>query len=74
MLKLQCNGDLECLDEEDEEDYQGSVNSLGVIKQKIPDLSEPGVPHRGLKLQKRFTNLSWDSSRCRGEKEILCIK
>ena len=43
MLKLQCNGDLECLDEEDEEDYQGSVNSLGVIKQKIPDLSEPGV-------------------------------
>jgi len=28
MLKLQCNGDLECLDEEDEEDYQGSVNSL----------------------------------------------
>ena len=44
MLKLQCNGDLECLDEEDEEDYQGSVNSLGVIKLKIPDLSEPGVP------------------------------
>ena len=46
MLKLQCNGDLECLDEEDEEDYQGSVNSLGVIKQKIPDLSEPEVPCR----------------------------
>ena len=43
MLKLQCNGDLECLNEEDEEDCQGSVNSLGVIKQNIPDLSEPGV-------------------------------
>ena len=43
MLKLQCNGDLECLDEEDEEDCQGSVNSLGVIKQKISDLSKPGV-------------------------------
>ena len=39
MLKLQCNGDLECLNEEDEEDCQGSVNSLGVFKQKIPDLS-----------------------------------
>ena len=43
MLKLHCNGDLECLDEEDEEDCQGSVNSLGVIRQKIQDLSEPGV-------------------------------
>ena len=43
MLKLQCNGDLECLNEEDEEDCQGLVNSLGVIKRKIPDLSEPGV-------------------------------
>ena len=31
MLKLQCNEDLECLDEEDKEDYQGSVNPLGVI-------------------------------------------
>ena len=42
MLKLHCNGDLECLDEADEEDYQGSVNSLGVIKQKSSDMSEQG--------------------------------
>ena len=32
------------------------------------------TPHRGLKLQKMFTNLSSDSSRCPGEKERSCIK
>jgi len=28
MLKLQCNGDLECLDEEDEEDYQENADKV----------------------------------------------
>ena len=32
------------------------------------------MTHRGLKLQKRFTNLSSESSRCPGEKGRSCIK
>ena len=41
---------------------------------KPNEKKRPLVPHKGLKLPKRFTNLPLDSSRCLGEKGKACIK
>ena len=37
-------------------------------------MKEGGVPHKGLKLPKRFTNLPFDFSGYQGEKGRACIQ